>query len=158
MVHKIFPKTFPKSVSYILLKCLYASHSPGGVPKTAIKFHILHFFLLQLTYTGFSTKYSVYNNVVYVYIVLKESIVIVNLYLNIAITSEFCTQNKNLYKLYIFCFSVTYLIPKVAKHLVINSSLKCVSVKEKLNYGSTKAYHKIVCFIVHSAKEMMPKL
>ena len=57
MVHKIFPKTFPKSVSYILLKCLYASHSPGGVPKTAIKFHILHFFLLQLTYTGFSTKY-----------------------------------------------------------------------------------------------------
>ena len=57
IVHKTFPKTFPKSVSYILLKCLYASHSPGGVPKTAIKFHILHFFLLQLTYTGFSTKY-----------------------------------------------------------------------------------------------------
>ena len=56
MVHKIFPKTFPKSVSYILLKCLYASHSPGGVPKTAIKFHILHSFLLLLTYSCFFRK------------------------------------------------------------------------------------------------------
>lgn len=40
---------------------------------------------------------------------------------------------------YIVYFSVTYLIPKVAKHLVINSSLKCVSVKEKLNYGKYKS-------------------
>ena len=75
MVHKIFPKTFPKNVSYILLKCLYASHSPGGVPKTAIKFHILHLFLLQLTYTGFSTKYLFCNNVSYASLILNDTIV-----------------------------------------------------------------------------------